>query len=47
LAGVSLCAFPGKKGMEEERKIAGVKERNGGRMNDSWSERKEWRKKER
>jgi hypothetical protein len=33
--------------MEEERNIAGVKERNGGRKKDSWSERKEWRKKER
>jgi hypothetical protein len=27
--------------MEEERKIAGVKERNGGRKKDSWSEIKE------
>jgi hypothetical protein len=33
--------------MGEERKITGVKERNGGRKKDSWSVRKEWRKKER
>jgi hypothetical protein len=33
--------------MEEERKIAGLKERNGGRKKDNWSVRKEGRKKER
>jgi hypothetical protein len=33
--------------MEEERKIAGVKERKEGRKKDNWNVRKEWRKKER
>jgi hypothetical protein len=33
--------------MEEERKIAGVKERKGRRKKDNWSERKEGKKKER
>jgi hypothetical protein len=33
--------------MEEEGKITGVKERNGGRKKANWSARKKWGKKER